>query len=134
MTEELRRKGDERALIVVAEPDTHMKRLQRYFLERAGYEVDVVDDGEVGLERARTRRPRIVITEILLPRSDGLSLCRAIKADPATRNTRVLVFSILAAEERARQAGADAFLRKPLDDEQLLATVQSLLAQRETEG
>lgn len=134
MTEEHRRKGDERALIVVAEPDHHVTRLQRYFLEKAGYEVDVVDDGERGLERALTRRPRIVITEILLPKLDGLSLCRAIKANPAIRDTCVLVFSILTAEERARQAGADAFLRKPLDDEQLLATVQSLLAKRKAEG
>lgn len=63
-------------------------------------------------------------------KKDGLSVCRALKADPATRDIRVLVFSILAAEDRALQAGADVFLRKPLDDAELIRTVQSLLEQK----
>jgi CheY-like chemotaxis protein len=117
-----------RALILVADPDVHVQRLERYFLESAGFDVDVVTDGEAGLERARTRRPLILITELLLPKKDGLSVCRALKSDPKTRDIRVLVFSVLAAEERARVAGADAFLRKPLDDAQLIGTVETLLA------
>lgn len=121
--------GNESALILVADPDRHIKRLERYFLESAGFEVELVSDGDEGLARARTRRPVIVITEVLLPKKDGLSICRALKSDPSTRDIRVLVLSMLAAEDRARQAGADAFLRKPLDDALLLKTVNSLLAQ-----
>jgi DNA-binding response OmpR family regulator len=117
-------------LILVADQDPHIERLERYFLENAGFDVEFVQDGETGLARARTDRPAIVITELLLAKKDGLSVCRALKEDPATRDIRVLVFSVLAAEARARQAGADAFLRKPLDDARLIATVQSLLAQR----
>ena len=122
--------GGESALILVADPDRHIKRLERYFLESAGFEVELVSDGDEGLARARARRPVIVITEVLLPKKDGLSICRALKSDPSTRDICVLVFSMLAAEERARQAGADAFLRKPLDDAVLVDTVHSLLAQR----
>ncbi len=125
-----RNEGSGRALILVADQDPHIERLERYFLENAGFDVEFVQDGETGLARARTDRPAIVITELLLAKKDGLSVCRALKEDPATRDIRVLVFSVLAAEARARQAGADAFLRKPLDDARLIATVQSLLAQR----
>jgi CheY-like chemotaxis protein len=123
-----------RALILVADPDPHVQRLERYFLESAGFDVEIVPDGEAGLERARARRPVILVTELLLPKKDGLSVCRALKSDPLTRAIRVLVFSILAAEDRARHAGADAFLRKPLDDAQLLHTVETLLQSRGKEG
>lgn len=122
-----------RALILVADPDPHVQRLERYFLEGAGFDVELVPDGEAGLERARARRPVILVTELLLPKRDGLSVCRALKSDPQTRGIRVLVFSVLAAEDRARHAGADAFLRKPLDEAQLLHTVKTLLRVTEKE-
>ena len=118
---------EDSALILVVERDPHVRALERYFLEQAGYAVELADDGEVGLELARKLRPQIVITEVLVPRKDGLAVCRELKADPATRGTIVLVFSMLAAEERAREAGADAFLLKPLNDVLLVDTVRRLL-------
>lgn len=123
-----------RALILVADPDPHVQRLERYFLESAGFDVELAPDGEGGLERARAHQPVILVTELLLPKKDGLSVCRALKSDPRTRHIRVLVFSVLAAEDRARQAGADAFLQKPLDDAQLLRTVKALLLGTEKGG
>jgi CheY-like chemotaxis protein len=118
----------ERALILVIERDPHMMALERYFLEGAGFRVEFVDDGERGLEVARRLVPAIVVAEILLPRLDGLSVCRRLKGDEATRAIPVLLFSILAAADRARDAGADAFLQKPLDDAALISTVAQLLA------
>ena len=116
-----------RALILVTEPDPQVKLLQRYFLETAGFDVEFASDGEEGLELARARLPRILITAILLPTRDGLSVCRALKSDTRTSGIKVLVFSVLAAGDRAVAAGADAFLRKPLDDEALIQTVHGLL-------
>jgi two-component system response regulator MprA len=117
----------DRALLLVVERDPHVKKLERFFLEQAGYRVEFADDGVQGLERARALVPRILVTEIILPRLDGLKVCRALKADPATRAILVLVFSILSAEDRAREAGADAFLLKPLDDARLVETVTRLV-------
>jgi CheY-like chemotaxis protein len=117
----------EKALILVVERDPHVKNLERFFLEQAGYRVEFADDGVEGLERARVLLPRILVTEIMLPRLDGLRVCRALKTDPATRRISVLVFSILSAEDRALEAGADAFLLKPLDDAQLVDVVKELL-------
>lgn len=122
----------DRALILVVERDPHIKKLERFFLEQAGYRVEFVEDGMHGLERARVLIPRVLVTEIMLPRLDGLQVCRALKSDSATKDIRVLVFSILAAEDRALEAGADAFLRKPLDDARLIGTVKRLL--HSTEG
>jgi CheY-like chemotaxis protein len=120
----------DRVLILVVERDPHIKKLERFFLEQAGFRVEFADDGRHGLERARVLIPRILVTEILLPQLDGLKVCRAVKPDPATRGIAVLVFSILAAEDRALEAGADAFLRKPLDDARLVDTVTKLIRDR----
>ena len=79
---------------------------------------------------ARSLVPDIIITEILVPKLDGLALCRAVKEDPSLHRTAILVFSILAAESRAREAGADAFLMKPLAERRMVDTGRALLASR----
>jgi CheY-like chemotaxis protein len=119
------------ALILVVERDPHVRDLEKYFLEEAGYAVDFVGDGLTALEQARARQPQILITEILVPRLDGLALCRRLKSDPATHHIAVLIFSIMLAERRAQEAGADSFLRKPLAEKRLVETVRELMAARE---
>jgi CheY-like chemotaxis protein len=120
---------DERALILVVERDKHVRALEHYFLEEAGYSVEFAEDGMQALTRAKEIAPRILISEILVPGMDGLSVCRAIKADPETVHIVVLIFSILAAEDRALEAGADGFLLKPLDSTRLVESVEKLLQQ-----
>jgi CheY-like chemotaxis protein len=68
-------------LILVVERDPHIKKLERFFLEEAGYSVEFADDGVQGLARARALIPRVLVTEILLPGLDGLKICRALKSD-----------------------------------------------------
>jgi CheY-like chemotaxis protein len=116
------------ATILVVERDPHIRVLETLFLNEAGYAVEFSDDGAAALERARRLRPALLITEILVPKLDGLALCRLLKEDPETRGIRVLIFSILTASARARDAGADAFLRKPLAEQKLVDTVRQLLA------
>ncbi len=117
-------------LILVVERDPHIRELEAHFLNQAGYAVEFVQDGLAALESARQLLPDIIITEVLVPKLDGLALCRQLKADPQTRDISVLVFSILAASGRAQEAGADAFLMKPLAEHRLVGTVQSLLEKR----
>jgi DNA-binding response OmpR family regulator len=80
------------------------------------------------LQRAGVLHPQIVITEILVPGLDGLSLCRRLKESFGPDRIQVLIFSILAASGRAREAGADAFLVKPLAERRLVDTVRQLMA------
>jgi CheY-like chemotaxis protein len=118
---------DRRALILVVERNPIVQRLEKYFLEQAGYGIEFAADGEVALERARELRPEILVSEILVPKLDGLSLCHTLKSAPATKDIRVLIFSHLHAEDRAHEAGADAFLLKPLDETRLIETVEKLI-------
>ncbi len=120
------------ALILVVERNTAVQRLERFFLEQAGYQVEFVNDGLMALARTKELCPRIVVTEILVPKLDGLNLCRAIKSEPDTNKILVMIFSHLHAEDRATEAGADAFLIKPLDEELLIGTLEKLLALRQS--
>lgn len=115
-------------MILIAERDQNVRELQRFFLDKAGFTVEFAADGQAALARARQILPRLVITEILLPKLDGLTLCRRLQDDPATRDIPVLVFSILAAAARAEDAGASAYLRKPLIESIFIATVEQLTA------
>jgi DNA-binding response OmpR family regulator len=122
--------GSGRAIILVVERDPHIRALETYFLNEAGFAVEFAADGLTALEHAQTIRPDIIITEVLVPKLDGLSLCRRIKSDPNLRDTVVLIFSILAVQSRAKEAGADSFLMKPLAEQRLVETVRQLLGQR----
>jgi len=118
-------------LALVVERNPIVQRLEKFFLEQAGYAVEFASDGVSALARARELRPAILVTEILVPRIDGLALCRSLKVDPQTRGILVLVFSHLDAEERAREAGADAFLQKPLGEALLIETLGRLVARHQ---
>jgi DNA-binding response OmpR family regulator len=119
-----------RAIILVVERDPHVRDLEAFFLNEAGFGVEFAADGEAALAMAREIKPEIIITEVLVPKLDGLALCRAVRKEAALKDTVVLIFSILAAQGRAREAGADAFLMKPLAEQRLVQTVRELLAQR----
>ncbi len=115
------------ALILVVERNPAVQRLERFLLEQAGYTVEFANDGISALARAQELCPKIVVTEILVPRLDGLSLCRALKSDPRTSSIVVLVFSHLHAEDRALEAGAEGFMVKPIDENRLIDIVSKLL-------
>ena len=127
-TQDLVRTG--KAIILVVDRDPHIRELESHFLNQAGYSVGFADDGDGALEQARKVRPEIIISEILVPVIDGLTLCRRLKADPQTRDISVVIFSILSAAGRAREAGADAFLLKPLAEHTLVNTVRQILEAR----
>lgn len=115
-------------VILIAERDENVRQLQRYFLERAGFAVTFVDDGIAALDAARSTHPVLVVTEILIPKVDGLTLCRQLRTDDGTSHIPVVVFSILAAAARAADAGASAYLRKPFVEAAFLATIRGALS------
>jgi CheY-like chemotaxis protein len=119
-------------MILIAERDQSVRALQRYFLERAHFTVEFADDGLAMLERASAVRPAAVVTEILLPKLDGLTLCRRLHEAPLTRDVPVIVFSVLAASARAADAGAYAFLRKPLVESVFIGAIQAAIAAHPT--
>lgn len=123
---------DDKALILIVERDRTVRELQSFFLGRAGFVVEFADDGQCAIERVRFGPPALLITEILIPKIDGLTLCRLVRNDESIGDVPVIVFSILAAAARASDAGAAAFLRKPLVESTFLAAINGVMMKART--
>ncbi len=118
---------DELPLILIAERDLFMRNVLTRMLQEH-FQLAFVQDGAALLEQVKARQPALVILEALLPTLDGFQVCQQLKDDPATRHIPVVFYTLLLAEERAAQAGADAFLLKPQSKDVLLKTIYRLLA------
>jgi len=120
--------------VFVVERDVHVRRFLAEFLLAAGCTPHFLDDGYKALDLARRGAPALLITEILVPRLDGLTLCRLVKADAATQETKVMVLSVLAAEARSLLAGADRFMQKPIERNAFIDVVRHLVAPQTEEA
>ena len=119
--------------VLVVDDDPVIQNLLRVNFEMEGYDVIVASDGVEGLERARREGPDIVVCDIMMPRMDGLTVARELKADPATAGIPILLLSAKAQEADVRagtDAGADDYVTKPFDPLNLLERVAALLAAR----
>jgi signal transduction histidine kinase/FixJ family two-component response regulator len=118
-----------RARIVLADDNADMRDYVARLL-RERWEVEAVADGAAALDAIRARRPDLVLTDVMMPNLDGFGLLSALRADPATRGTPVIMLSARAGEEAKVQglhAGADDYLVKPFSARELVARVETHL-------
>jgi len=118
--------------ILVAEKDPFWQR--RWQALDLPWPVEVVADGALALERAFREPPAALVCEALLPVLDGLALIRRIRAHPLTRHVPAAIVSSLPLADRAREAGADFFLQKPLADRDLRNLARRLVTRPAGEG
>lgn len=116
--------------ILIIDDDPAIQIFLKRTLHNQGYEVTVTSDGEQGLAEARKIRPALVICDWIMPRMNGLEVCRQIKATPELSTTFfVLLTSLGSVEDRIKglDAGADDFLCKPIEMNELRAKVRAAL-------
>ncbi|NOX54672.1 MAG: response regulator [Planctomycetes bacterium] len=117
--------------ILLVDDDTDVLQSTRELLQEEGYEVLVAEDGAQALAFAERDAPDLVILDIVMPHHNGLSVLQRLRRG-SRRPPKIIVLTGNA-EPRVRQcaqsAGVDAFVQKPFDIDQLLATVQDLLGQ-----
>ncbi len=116
--------------ILIVEDDRHIVALVRYIMEREGYEVAAARDGVEGLEMAREFLPDLVILDLNMPRMDGVEMCRRLKAEQNPLVIFLTVHTERSAVSRGYRAGADDYMVKPFELDDLLARVKVLLARR----
>jgi DNA-binding response OmpR family regulator len=117
--------------ILVVDDDRATLLLLGSRLVKEGYRVLTAADGEEAWAAAERERPDLVISDMLLPRMDGISLCRKIKGHPDLVATRIIlttaVFKQAAFRAEARASGADEFIEKPFDMDIILSRVRALV-------
>jgi CheY-like chemotaxis protein len=117
-------------ILVVDDTPVNLK-LTRILLTHEGYDVRTAASGEEALELLDTFRPRLVLADIQMPGMDGLEMTRRIKADPTHRGILVVALTALAMqgdEERARDAGCDGYITKPIEPRALGERIRNFLA------
>lgn len=122
-------------LIVVVEDEQAIQDVIAYNLRREGYEVLLAGHGNEGLALIQSKRPALVILDLMLPGIDGLSICQQLRADAKTRSIPLMILS--AKEEESDiviglSLGADDYLAKPFSPREMLARVKALLRRANT--
>ena len=120
--------------ILVIEDDDVSRELMGLALLKRGYQVTVAEDGVRGYDTALFLRPDLIITDIRMPGADGIHVVRRVRDTPSLEKTPILITTAFGtgAATFSLQLGANAYEPKPIDPHSFLATVERLLADRDT--
>jgi CheY-like chemotaxis protein/phosphoribosyl 1,2-cyclic phosphodiesterase len=121
--------------VLIIDDDPHCRQLMGEALRPHGWRVLEADEGEAGLEEVRRHRPDVVLCDLLMPRCNGFQVCRAIRADATLRHTKIIVTSgrvFEADRTAARQAGANEYLTKPVQPDEILQAVERVWGSGDT--
>ena len=121
--------GDRTVLVI--DDDPVILRLLEVNFEMEGFAVVTAGDGEAGLEAARTAQPDVIVSDVMMPKLNGLELVQALKADESTASIPVVLLSAKAQVTDVRagiDAGADDYVTKPFEPLDLVDRVTKLIS------
>ena len=121
---------EEAPTILVADDDEDILQLVAFRLERAGYTVITVGDGQQALAAARAHLPDLAVLDVMMPGLNGYEVTRQLREDEAARGISVILLTARVQEadvSRGFEAGADDYLRKPFSPQELRSRVQAIL-------
>ena len=115
------------ATVLIIEDDARIANWLKVYFERAGYSAQVTSDGESGLALARTLTPDLIVLDLMLPRLDGVQLCRILR-----RESDVPIIMLTAREAHSDrisglESGADDYIVKPFDPGEVIARADAVL-------
>jgi CheY-like chemotaxis protein len=119
--------------ILVVDDNAQNLKLVRVLLQSEGFDVRTATDADEALRELDSFTPRIILMDLQLPGMDGLELTRRLKSDPARRNMTIIALTAYAMkgdERKARAAGCDGYITKPIDVNELPATLRAHLTPR----
>ena len=117
--------------VLVIDDDASVRDVMRRFLAREGFDVITATDGEQGLALARELVPALITLDVLMPRQDGWSVLKELKADPALADIPVVMLTILDEKNQGYALGASDFLNKPIDRKRLSGVLDRFRARDE---
>jgi CheY-like chemotaxis protein len=130
---ERKEKLPQKKRILIVEDQSVISSMLKMRLEANNYEVITAGDGEEGLEKARKENPSLIILDIMLPKMNGYKVCQLLKADPNYKTIPIIISSGRTPQEIrkvGKEMGADAFVSKPFEAEELLSKMKELLEKK----
>ncbi|GAA4616019.1 response regulator transcription factor [Saccharopolyspora hordei] len=115
------------AHVLVAEDDPKQAELIRRYLERDGHRVALVADGRAAIDETRRRRPDLIVLDVMMPKVDGLDVCRVLRAES---DVPIVLLTARSTEDDVLlglDLGADDYITKPYSPRQLAARVRAIL-------
>jgi CheY-like chemotaxis protein len=119
--------------VLIVDDNLANLKLVRILLVAEGYDVRTATDAQEAMGVIRDARPRLILMDIQLPGMDGLELTRRLRADAATKDILILALTAYAMrgdEQKARDAGCDGYIPKPIDTRVLPGVIAGYLAER----
>ena len=116
--------------VLVVEDEATIQELLQFNLERVNYKVKVTDSGEEAIKQASKSNPDLILLDIMLPGTDGLEVCKTLKASSKTKNIPIIMLTALCEEAdivAGLELGADDYVTKPFSPRVLLARVKAAL-------
>lgn len=117
-------------ILVVEDSPTYLRQIAHLLLEE-GFDVITAVDGEDALEKTVTENPDLIVLDIILPKKNGFQVCRQLKTSPDTQNIKILMLTSKSQDSDrfwGLKQGADDYMTKPFDDNELVANVTKLLS------
>ncbi len=118
--------------ILIVDDELDLVKVTGFRLKKAGYQVLISVDGRQALELIQKDPPDLVLLDLLLPQIQGDQVCRQIKQDPKLKHIPVILFTATAVNvpDKVKEVGADDYLTKPFDPEELLSRISEILADK----
>lgn len=119
-----------RKKILFIEDETELVDLMRKRLETNNYQMIAAYDGEEGLKKVEQEKPDLILLDVVLPKIDGLELCRRLKTDPETKSIPIIIVTGSGGKdlpERCLAANADDLIIKPFEAKELLEKIKKFI-------
>ena len=119
-------------LVLVVDDEDMTRQMIVMFLKMSGHECAEAENGVVALEQVAKQKPDAIILDVMMPEMDGITMCKRLRANPSTESIPVLMLSgrsQLGAEEEGLEAGANAYMKKPMDPKEMLSVLTEMMVQ-----
>ncbi len=123
--------------VLIVEDEVDAGRLLHYHLRQKGYECRIAMDGRTALNAVFSKKPDLILLDLMLPSLNGLEICRLLKGAPATRHIPIIMVTAMATSDdivRGFKLGADDYVTKPYEMREILARIAALLRRDKDNG
>jgi DNA-binding response OmpR family regulator len=120
-------------LVLIVDDEVMTRQMLAMLLKLDGYESVEAEDGLDALEKVETHLPDAIILDVMMPRMDGVTVCKHLRSNPKTALIPVLMLSgrtQIGAEEEGLNAGANVYMKKPMDPRKMLAVLKTIMARQ----